>query len=435
MDGSLGKNKLMIFLGPQHGKSDISSRRFPSYVLGKNPDTKIALASYAASLSSSFCMDCQTIMETKEYAEVFPDSMIYTPGRGTQQAKRKADYFEILENSGYYKSVGVGGGLTGFTVDLGIIDDPLKDRKEARSETVRENLWSWYNDVFCTRLHNDSKQLMLFTRWHEDDLAGRVLAAEGDEWEVIAIPTLKEAEKPIPQAIDMPEDPREVDDALWPERHSAERIRKIRETNPATFNSLHQQRPSAAEGDTIKKAWFGIENNFNGSRDYKIDILIDGAYTKNTKNDPTAIMTVAHNKDHAIILNSTTVHLELYELLDYIEEYIETQPFEKRTGRVYIEPKASGLSLKSMLNKKGYNCIEINSKLVKMGKIDRAEDAAPSIHAGKILLLKGAWNAQFLDEVAAFPNGKHDDQLDNLCYAVLMYFVKKKERKGLKRRN
>ena len=190
LDGTLGKDKLMIFIPPQHGKSEISSRQLPAYALGKNPDLKIALGSYAASLSSKFCQDCQSIIDSDKYKKVFQDTVI-----GDESTKRQ-DYFEITNKDGYYKSVGIGGGLTGFTVDIGIVDDPFKDRAEARSKVIRERAWSWYEDVFSTRLHNKSKQVLLFTRWHEDDIAGRLLAREADEWEVIALSALKEETKP-----------------------------------------------------------------------------------------------------------------------------------------------------------------------------------------------------------------------------------------------
>lgn len=415
LDGSLGKKKLMMFLPPQHSKSQISSRHFPAYALGKNPNSKILVGSYSASLSNSFCMDCQSIMDSPEYASVFPNTGI------GKDVKRTQDYFETIQGSGYYKAVGVGGGLTGFTGDIAIIDDPFKDRREASSKTYRNNAWDWYTDVVKTRLHNDSIQIMLFTRWHEDDLAGRVLAQEADEWEVIAIPALKEETKPIPQAIDIP-DPRKIDEALWENRHSAKRIKKIRESNPNTFSSLYQQRPAAQEGNMLKREWFELSENFN-PKNYKFDIYIDGAYTKNTNNDPTAIMVVAHNKSEMVVVNSTTIHLELYELLEFFPKYFASHELSKGRTRVFIEPKASGKSLVSMLKKKGFNCIEISNKRVALGKISRVEDSAPSLQGGKVKMLKAGWNNSFIEECASFPNGIHDDQVDNLCYAVFEYFI------------
>lgn len=428
IDGSLGKKKLMIFIPPQHGKSEISSRQFPAYVFGKNPKTKIALCSYSSDLASGFNRNIQQIIDTKDYSSIFPKTKLNSANVSTDLSKgalRNSTIFEIVEHYGFLKSVGIGGSLTGTPVDLGIIDDPFKDRSEARSKTIRDKVWGWYEDVFSTRLHNESKQLLLFTRWHEDDLAGRLLKQEADEWEVLALGALKEESKPLKEAVDI-EDPREIDEALWEEKHSAARIKKVRDNSPITFNSLYQQRPSAAEGNMMKKDWFS-EVNFINEDDYKTDVYIDGAYTNNTKNDPTAIMLVAYNKKEMVILNSTTVHMQLFELLEFIPQYFETHSLSKWSTRVFIEPKASGKSLHSMLSNDNFNAIEIENKRVSIGKISRVEDCSPTIQGGKVKFLTGNWNNSFIEECVSFPNGVHDDQVDNLCYAVFEYFIKPPE--------
>lgn len=435
IDGTLGKKKLMIFVPPQHGKSELSSRRFPAFALGKNPNIRIALCSYSSDLASSFNRNIQTIIDDPNYSKLYPQTKLNGQNVSTDVKKgalRNSTVFEIVGHRGFLKTVGVGGSLTGTSVDLGIIDDPYKDRKEANSKTIREGVWDWYVDVFKTRLHNNSKQLLLFTRWHEDDLAGRILSEESDEWEVIAIPCLKESTKPLNEAIDI-DDPREIDEALWEEKHSAQEIRKRREHNPTTFNSLYQQRPTAQDGNIFKRDWFEVLPVLP-NKPYRHDIFIDGAYTQKTNNDPTAIMSVKHTTNEMVITDSSAVRLELFELLEEIDRYCERVGFNKSTGIVYIEPKASGKSIRSMLSKKGYNCVELPNKVVALGKYSRAEDSTPTIHGGKVKILKGVWNNQFIDEIVSFPNGKHDDQLDNLCYAVNQYFIKPPKR-GIKRRN
>lgn len=429
LDGTLGKKKLMIFVPPQHGKSELSSRRFPAFALGKNPRMKIALCTYSSDLASSFNRNIQTIIDCQEYAELFPKTKLNGQNVSTDVKKgalRNSSIFETVGYGGYLKTVGVGGPLTGSSVDLGIIDDPYKDRKEANSKTIRSGVWDWYVDVFKTRLHNDSKQLLLFTRWHEDDLAGQILSQEPEEWEVIAIPALKEANPPLKEAIEI-NDPRQIDEALWEEKHSAVEIKKRRENNPSSFNSLYQQRPTAQDGNMFKREWFEVVNTEEIEYS-KHDIFIDGAYTKNTSNDPTAIMSVKYGNNQILINDSSTYRLELFELLEKIDDYCDMVGFNKSKGIVYIEPKASGKSIKSMLSKKGYNCVELPNKVVSMGKYARAEDTTPSAHGGKIKIKKGSWNNSFIEEVVSFPNGKHDDQLDNLCYAVNKYLIQPPKR-------
>ena len=226
----------MVFMPPQHGKSQLTTRMFPAYALGRNPNAKMVVASYNATLASRFNRDIQRIIDEKKYHEVFSETVLNESNVVTVSDSflRNSEVFEIVGHSGFLKTVGRGGALTGTPIDIGIIDDPIKDRAEAMSMTIRESLWSWYEDVFETRLHNDSQQLLIQTRWHEEDLAGKLLARDND-WEVIVFEAIKEN--------DYPYDNRALGEALWPEKHSLERIEKVRENSPLTFNSLYQQSP------------------------------------------------------------------------------------------------------------------------------------------------------------------------------------------------
>jgi len=253
-DGEI--KKLMIFMPPQHGKSELTSRRMPAYLLGKNPKLKVVGCSYSADLSTSFNRDVQRIIQGDEYAQVFPNTTLNSRNVKTSAKGdylKNANLFEIVGHRGFYKSAGVGGALTGTSVDIGIIDDPIKDKVEAESPTFRRRVWDWYINVFLTRLHNDSQQLITLTRWHKEDLAGRILSRmnKDDSWEK---PTIKE-------------DKREIGDALWPKKHSKKRIMEIKDANPMTFASLYQQDPETstelkiyAEWSTCtEKEYFGID--------------------------------------------------------------------------------------------------------------------------------------------------------------------------------
>lgn len=242
--------KLMVFMPPQHGKSEGSTRRLPAFLLGINPDLKIAIVSYSAPKARKFNREVQRIIDSEEYAEVFPDT--YLNGKNVSSAStswlRNADECEIVDHRGGFKTVGVGGALTGEPVDVLIMDDLYKDAKSAWSPTIRENVSDWYDTVAETRLHNDSRQLIVFTRWHEDDLAGKLLREQGnvDEgsangWKVCIFPAIKLG---APTYYDN----REEGEALWPERHSLEKLQDIRERNPQVFESLYQQDPKPLEG-------------------------------------------------------------------------------------------------------------------------------------------------------------------------------------------
>ncbi|MCC6584510.1 MAG: hypothetical protein IT271_12470 [Chitinophagales bacterium] len=230
--------KLMVYLPPQVGKSEMSTRRLPSYVLGKNPDKRIAICAYNQTFASQFNRDIQRIIMDPTYSNVFPGTKLNEKNSKTEglgNFLRNSEMFEVVGYRGRVKSVGVGGALTGTSVDMGIIDDPIKDAKEAFSGVFRDRLWDWYISVFKTRLHNKSQQLITLTRWHEDDLAGRILKSEPD-WEIVTLPAVRED-------LINDYDPRQIGEAIWPSRHSLERYEEIKRLNPLIYVSLYQQRP------------------------------------------------------------------------------------------------------------------------------------------------------------------------------------------------
>lgn len=235
--------KLMVFMPPQHGKSELCSRRLPAKMLGDNPDLRIGLVSYAHDFVSKFNRDVQRIIDTPEYAALYPDSRLNTQNVRTITGTwlRNADEFEIVGHKGSMVTVGVNGGLTGRAIDVLIIDDPYKDNRDAWSPTTRRNVQDWYDTVANTRLHNHSRQLITLTRWHPDDLAGVLLRREPEDWEAVIFPAIKEGER-------SDYDPRCDGEPLWPGQHSLERLLAVKKNNPHVFQSLYQQNPKPAEG-------------------------------------------------------------------------------------------------------------------------------------------------------------------------------------------
>lgn len=414
----------MIFQPPQTGKSQLSSRHFPAYILGRNPDTKVALCSYAAELAQSFNRDVQRIIVSDEYRDLFPDTTLNEKNVATDAQgsyKRTANIFEVVGYNGYMRTTGVGGPLTGTTVDIGIVDDPFKDRMQANSETVRNSVWSWYTDVFESRLHNASRQLVLLTRWHEDDLAGRILDRDGrvevgGDWTVVSFPALKEDNS-------NPYDPREIGEALWPEKHSRERMEKIKADSPTTFASLYQQRPAPAEGGLIKPDWFFRFNpaGIDWSR-ATVHFYLDTAYTDKQVNDPTAILAFVRIQNKLYLKHCKVVRYNFPELIKFIPEYVASQGGGPKSG-VIIEPKASGLSVIQMLRKETALNI-IQDEPPKDSKIARVHGISAILEARRVGIPEtGDWVPLFTNECAVFPNGVHDDRVDCLVGAVNKFLV------------
>lgn len=239
----------MIFQPPQHAKSTLTSQLFPGYALGCNPNLKIILGSYSATLAESMNRIVQRYIDSPEYAGVFPNTKLQSAGANGKYV-RNAEQFDIVDHDGYLKAVGVGGTTTGKPADIFIIDDPHKDREEAKSALISQKVWDWYTDVVYTRGHNNSGVLLIQTRWDDMDLAGRLLKQmeeaqqrgdrHYDKWEVICFPAIKENDG-------NPNDPRQIGDALWPEKHDIARLRTIESLSLRTFQSLYQQNPQPVQ--------------------------------------------------------------------------------------------------------------------------------------------------------------------------------------------
>lgn len=271
--------RLMIFIPPQHGKSQIVSRSLPAFILGRNPKAKIVLASYSADLSSSFNRDCQRIIESEEYQDVFQDTKL----NGKSSTERgswlkNTDIFETVGHGGFLKTTGVGGSLTGTPADYAIIDDPVKDSVEAMSPTYQERNWNWYNDVLFTRIHNDSSILLTQTRWDVNDLAGKLLQSMengvGEQWTILNLPAIR-------TDYSNPEDPREIGEALWESRHGKEKLMMVRAQSIRTFEALYQQnpRPTQAGGEAYHQ--FRIEKH-TLKLDYNKDLPLHLTFDFNT---------------------------------------------------------------------------------------------------------------------------------------------------------
>ncbi len=247
--------KLIVTMPPQHGKSQGATTMLPAYMLGLNPDLRIAIASYSSSLASKFNRRVQRLIDCEDYTSIFPDTTIKHGARPTNYI-RTSDEVEIINHDGSLLSVGREGALTGNRVDCFILDDLYKDAMEANSPLVRDNCLEWYTSVVKTRMHNTSSELIVFTRWHEEDLIGTLCQREeyelfSDFAQIEKLPPYKwlylnfEAIKTTsPNALD----PREVGEALWSERQSIELLKQKRALDPVRFECMYQGNPSTREG-------------------------------------------------------------------------------------------------------------------------------------------------------------------------------------------
>lgn len=246
--------KLIVQMPPQHGKSQGSSRLLPAYLLGRDPSLKICIGSYSTTIARDFNRDVQRIIGGGEFRAVFP---ALAPPGSVDGWQCNSDVTELPVGGGWLRAVGRGGPLTSKTVDVSILDDVYKDYAEGNSPVIREAAWKWYTTVVRTRLHNGSRELIVFTRWHEDDLIGRIIKSgervaditcrgdlsslPPDTWARVNFEAIKTG-----AATEI--DPRPQGTPLWPERHSLARLEAQRELDPVQFQCLYQGNPGSAEG-------------------------------------------------------------------------------------------------------------------------------------------------------------------------------------------
>lgn len=333
--------KLIVSMPPQHGKSVGATTLLPAYMLGIDPDMRIAIASYSGTLASKFNRRVQRIFDSREYGEIFPDTTIK---QGTKPAAyiRTSDEVEIIGHKGELISVGREGSLTGNRVDCFILDDLYKDAMEAQSPIIRENCWEWYTSVVRTRMHNNSRELIVFTRWHEEDLIGSLLASEphreicslsdiddvdSDTWLVLNFEALK-------SSVATEIDPREEGEALWPEQQSRELLLAKRRLDPIRFEALYQGHPSTREG-----LLYG--NNF---REYKLlprDVVRRASYTDTADAGDDYLCSVAYVVDTDGIIYVTDV-VYSREPMEHTERLVSAMFAANDTRLAYVESNNGG---------------------------------------------------------------------------------------------
>lgn len=416
--------RLMVFMPPRHGKSEIVSRRYPAYVLGRNPNIEIIGTSYSASLASSMNRDVQRIIDSPEYQEVFPDTTLSgsnVRSDATGSYLRNSDEFEVVGYRGSYKSAGIGGGITGSGADIAIIDDPIKNRAEAESKTYRDKVFDWFTSTLYTRLEKDARVLITLTRWHEDDLAGRLLRLSEDDpnaeqWEVISYPALFDGNSPN---ID-PTDPREQGQALWPAKYNEKTLRVMKTTvGTYEWSALYEQKPSPSSGGIIKRDWFKYYSVMPSKFDEVIQSW-DMAFKDAKESDYVVGQVWGRIGADKYLLDQVRGQFDFPQTIRVLKSL--SAKWQTAKAKL-IEDKANGPAVISTLKGQISGLIPVEPQGSKQA---RAYAVSPQIEAGNVYLPKNAhWVHDFVEEWVAFPNGLHDDQVDTTTQALIRLDQKK----------
>ena len=386
-------SRFMTFQPPRHGKSLLGSTIFPAWYLGRHPDHHVIFVTYGQELSDDFGRRVRNLLMDPVHQAIFPTCRLSVDSMAAHRF--------TTTHGGAYFAVGRGGPITGRGAHLLIIDDPLKDYEEACSETTRRSLHEWYRSVAYTRLMPGGRIVLIQTRWHQDDLAGRLLREQkgGERWEVLSMPAIAESDDAF----------RKEGEPLWPEEFSLPRLEQTRAAiGSGAWASLYQQRPSAATGAVFKRDWWQFYTPpFNGLFRRVVQSW-DTAFKKGNENDYSAGTTWGVAENGYYLLHLWRGRVEFPELKRVLVSLAE----QWKPDAILVEDRASGQSLIQEL--KNSTALPIIPVRVDGDKLSRAQAVTPLMEAGKIFLPEGApWTSDFIEETACFPNGAHDDIVDS----------------------
>ena len=435
-DVTSGKCKrLMIFMPPRHGKSEMVTVRYTAWRLLQDPKLNVILGSYNQRLANTFSRKIRRIVlsrgveEKRSGADVASTDKLLTPALPNSSTPRLLSSTAEWETpgGGVVRSVGVGGGIAGFGAGLIVIDDPVKNRAEAESETYRERVWQWFNDDIYTRIEPNAAIVLIQTRWHEDDLAGRLLAeAEngGEKWTVVSLPALA---PPLLDSSAPQLDPlgRKPGQALCPQRYNVKALERFRKKlGSYSFSALYQQSPAPAEGGSFKRSWFKniVERAPQGlkwKRGYDLAVSIK------TSADYTASFRCAKDAEGNLYIDGGfRKRIEYPDQRRYIIERMQAEPDTEHGIEAAMHGQAvvQDLRRETELSRFAFRQVHVRGD-----KLTRALAWLNLAEEGKLRLVRGPWIDDFIDEVCRFPTGRHDDQIDAISIAVSMLSVDRKK--------
>lgn len=402
--------RLMVFMPPRHGKSETVSRKFPAYYLGKHPDDNVILTSYGFILAKSFSRASRDLIESRRYRTMF--------NIHTAHDARSVNDWDIAGHKGGFMAAGCGGATTGYGANLFIIDDPIKNKEEADSEVIREKHWDWYRSVVLTRLEPQARLVLMMTRWHQQDLAGKILTqaredGELDEWTIINLSAVAEKDDAIG---------REPGTALWGGRYNLEALKSIKKkVGSRIWYALFQGKPQDPESRLFRREWFQwyrsfpIENERFGG--------VDTATSKNTLADNSSLVDVI--KDWEGYLYVDDVFLDKVSVYGFAK-HVNAQHGAKKYGLISLESNNAGEAIKQRIDEVGRDpkigtLPPVSAIHTSTDKVVRASGFAHLVENGTLKFKLGNPRvAALVDHLVNF-DGKGsdvDDDVDALGFAI-----------------
>jgi predicted phage terminase large subunit-like protein len=389
--------KLILTLPPQHGKSMCVTETFPSWFIGKDPTRNVIEVSYSDEYARKF--GGSNRKKVKDFGKRLFGIEV-DPRRGSDT------YWQVDGHRGGMISAGVLGGITGAGADLLLLDDPIKNFEEANSAVYREKIWNEWQSTFRTRVHAEGVIIVILTRWHEDDLIGRILdSPEADEWTVIRLPAEAEENDPLGRV---------MGDPLWPENgydRTWMASQKVA-VGPYVWTSLYQGRPTPASGEIIQRGWWKFYDELPGKYDELTqdwDLALKGG-PNSSRVCGQIWMTAGAN---SYLVDMVCDIMDFPTTLDAMRTLSGKHP---EAGSKYVEDKANGPAAIAILKNEIPGLIEVPPH---GDKITRAKAVTGFIQAGNVFLPnpkifpeKAAWVHDFIQECSSFPRGRYNDRVD-----------------------
>jgi len=402
--------RLIVTLPPRHGKSEMISRRFIPWLLGRDASKNVIFATYNEDFAQDFGADCRSIMSTPQFQQVFPGFAFRQGGASKSRVQ--------TELGGMAVFVGRGGSITGRGGDTLIVDDPIKDSIEAMSPTLRENLWSWFTQVFMTRLMTErSACVIVTTRWHEDDLVGRLTdpsnphfsESECAKWKIINLPAFAGDNDPLKRA---------EGEVLWPERFNKDFLEAQRNLDQRGFSALYQQQPSPEDGDLFQRENVQFYEKRNLPKQLRIYAASDHAVgIDKTRHDLTCLLVVGVDDQEDIYLLDCwwarqPSDMVVKAMLELIRRH---KPLIWWAERGHISKAIGPFLRKRMFETKTHCRIEEVTPVA--NKVQRSQSMIGRMAMKKVYFPKvSAWGQRAVDELLKFPNARHDDFVDTLAW-------------------
>jgi predicted phage terminase large subunit-like protein len=436
--GQAGIGRLMVFMPPRYWKSQTVSRKFPSWVLGCLPETPIILTSYGANLATTHSREARDMILSDRYQSIFGMMSARNEPVILDPDSKSSAQWDLEGHHGGMIAAGVGGAITGFGAGLFIIDDPLKSREEADSLARREMIYEWYRSTAYTRLEDGAAIILVLTRWDVEDLAGKLLNAqvqdgEADQWDVLFLPaialeqdqypkTLEDYQENLLRGIYVPmggdQLGRKPGEPLWPHKHGEHALRSIRaNTQDFEFVALYQQLPRLAAGEYFDDQDFQIVEKAPEGLDWYA--YIDLALGESETSDYNVTGGVALDKDGNLYLRDRLKEQELEKFLPQVRDLMLSEG-ELHTHWGVEDVAFQKLVFKDFMKDPGLVNTDIAPVKPNGDKVQRAQAWRRRAKNGKVCLVRGKWNLDFIRMAASFPKGRHDDDVDWVSGSVQM---------------